>query len=68
VHAARIPASVGQLTGLMRAAFGSRPHLRSVTRLPGASKKGVYRAAFDPACAAGRLENSRADAVVARRA
>jgi len=35
------------MTGLIRAAFGSRCHLRSLTRLPGASKKGVYRAAFN---------------------
>jgi hypothetical protein len=45
VHS-RIGVRAGQVAGLMRAAFGPRPHLRSVTRLPGASKKGVYRAVF----------------------
>ncbi len=45
----RSPASAGQLAGLLRAALGSpgSRQLRSVVRLPGASKKGVYRAAFD---------------------
>jgi Phosphotransferase enzyme family len=46
VHDARRPASAGQLAGLMRAAVGSRRQLRTVIRLPGASKKGVYRAVF----------------------
>ncbi len=52
MHAARLPASADQLTGLMRAAFGSAPRLRSVTRLPNASKKGVYRATFDDSSSA----------------
>ncbi len=46
MHSARFPATAGQLAGLIRAAFGPRPLLRSVSRLPGASKKGVYRAVF----------------------
>jgi hypothetical protein len=47
VDAERVPVTTSQLAGLMHAAFGSRPRLHSVTRVPGASKKGVYRAAFD---------------------
>jgi hypothetical protein len=43
----RTPADRGTLAGLMRAAFGTQRHLSAVTRLRGASKKGVYRAAFD---------------------
>jgi len=44
MHGARRPANAGQLAGIMHAAFGSQP--RAVIRLPGASKKGVYRAVF----------------------
>jgi hypothetical protein len=43
----RIPADRSQLAPLMQAAFGRQRHLLSVTRLRGASKKGVYRARFD---------------------
>jgi hypothetical protein len=43
----RIPADRSQLAPLMQAAFGSQRHLLGVTRLRGASKKGVYRARFE---------------------
>jgi hypothetical protein len=43
----RVPADRGQLASLMRAAFGGQRHLVDVTRLRGASKKGVYRARFE---------------------
>jgi hypothetical protein len=48
----RIPADRGQLAPLMQAAFGSQRHLLGVTRLRGASKKGVYRVTFDDECTA----------------
>jgi hypothetical protein len=43
----RVPADRSQLASLMRAAFGNQRHLVDVTRLRGASKKGVYRARFE---------------------
>jgi hypothetical protein len=43
----RVPADRSQLAPLMRAAFGSQRRLVDVTRLRGASKKGVYRARFE---------------------
>jgi hypothetical protein len=45
--AERIPAGCDQLAPVLRAALGGRRQLRRVTRRPGGSKKGVYRAVFD---------------------
>jgi len=45
--AERIPAGRDQLAPVLRAPLGDRRQLRRVTRLPGGSKKGVYRAVFD---------------------
>jgi len=45
----RTPAAVGQLAGLLRSAFGAGTRLQHVSRLPGASKKGVYRVTLDGA-------------------
>src|SRR5579862_965001 len=41
-----------QLTSLVRAAFGPARHLRTVVRLRGGSKKGVYRLLFEDASTA----------------
>ena len=46
MHEARRAASAGELAGLISAAVGSGRQLRTVIRLPGSSKKGVYRAVF----------------------
>ena len=40
-------ATTEDLAGLMRSAFGTGARPRHVTRLPGASKKGVYRVTLD---------------------
>jgi hypothetical protein len=45
--AVRVPADRSKLAPLMQAAFGGQRHLVDVTRLRGASKKGVYRARFE---------------------
>ena len=45
--AKRVPAGRDQLAPVIRAALGGGHHLRSLTRLPGGSKKGVYRALLD---------------------
>ena len=50
--AVRREASLADLAGLMRAAFGASRRLMSVTRLANSSKKGVYRAVFDDGFAA----------------
>jgi hypothetical protein len=42
----RTPADRRQLAPLIQAAFSGQRHLQGVTRLPGASKKGVYRTTF----------------------
>jgi hypothetical protein len=47
VTAERAPAGRDELAGLLRAALGGQSRLRRVTRLPGSSKKGVYRAVLD---------------------
>jgi len=47
MQAKRPPPDVGLLGTVANVAFGSRRKLAGVTRLAGASKKGVYRAAFD---------------------
>jgi hypothetical protein len=46
-HPVRTLADRGQLAPLLQATFGRQRHLRDVARLPGASKKGVYRATFE---------------------
>jgi hypothetical protein len=46
LHPVRTPADRGQLAPLLQAAFGGQRDLLDVARLPGASKKGVYRATF----------------------
>jgi Phosphotransferase enzyme family len=43
----RTPADRAELTPVLAAAFGGKPRLQDVSRLPGASKKGVYRATFE---------------------
>lgn len=43
----RTPAAAGRLAGLVRSAFGAGTRLQHVSRLPGASKKGVYRVTLD---------------------
>src|SRR6516164_4156759 len=43
----RIPAGRAELAGIVRAALGGQRQLRRVARLPGSSKKGVYRAVPD---------------------
>ena len=45
--AKRVPAGRDQLAPVIRAALGGRHRLRRLTRLPGGSKKGVYRAVLD---------------------
>jgi hypothetical protein len=42
-------ATADQLAGLVRSAFGAGARLRHVSRLRGASKKGVYRVTLDSA-------------------
>ena len=43
----RVPATAETLAGLVRSAFGAGARLRHVSRLRGASKKGVYRVILD---------------------
>jgi hypothetical protein len=43
----RVPATAGNLAGLVRSAFGAGTRLEQVTRLRGGSKKGVYRVILD---------------------